>query len=124
MAFVQRARHPTASLGSSELYNEGGLALRWDLAWLATAALEASWGRSGLKRDAALARTDETTHREVSATVWARLPHGPWLGVGGNASQESDRVVYTSSGTTFRTANAPTLGLTFSVGVPVGRTGG
>jgi hypothetical protein len=124
VAFVQVARHPTSSLGSSDVFTEGGLGLRLDLARSALATIEASSGRAALHRDRALQLTDETRHREVAASLWLHPAGGPWLGVGASASRDTDRLTYTATGRTFATADSPTLGLTFSVGVPLWRTPG
>jgi hypothetical protein len=119
VAFVQEALRPT-STRSDVAFVEAGVEVRYDWSRALTAAVEASWGRADATRNRALDFTDQTTHKEVSAAVKAGVYRGVWIGAGASAARDTDRVAYSGGGRVYDTADAPSLTVGISFGVPLG----
>ena len=96
-----------------------GIAARFDLAHAWALSLETLWGTTLAKTTPALGLTDVTTHVQVEFEGRKVFRNGMWFGA--NVSYVSERDTWGNSTVTYNTRSAPTLGMTFLYGFPLGK---
>ena len=119
VAFLQAALRGSQTNTPGAVFADGGVEARFDVAQRLTLSLDALWGTTGTSQDAALGRSDQTTHAGITASFRKIFANGMWLGVAAGLAQERDHAAY-SGGGSYDTANAPTFGLTLTYGFPLG----
>jgi hypothetical protein len=119
VAFAQEAMGGPQVNAPAVAFTEGGLGLRFDLARSLVASVEGVLGIAPARSNGPLGFTDQTTHAGLDLAFRKMFRNGMWLGAAGVIEENTDRVVY--SGTTYSTADSPSLGFTLSFGMPLWR---
>ncbi len=96
-----------------------GLAARYDVARSLALSMEALWGTTPGKTNAALALTDVTTHAQVEFDCRKVFANGMWLSGAVSYSTQADTLRYPSM--TYNARTAPTIGLTVLYGFALGK---
>ncbi len=120
VGFFQEALDAPGAYVPGAAFAEGGVALRFDLAWSLDASLEALAGRTGAVADAALGTTDQTIVAGFSARVRKIFSSGMSIAVAGDYSREIEHRSYTGSAGSYDTASPPTFDATLFYAVPIG----
>lgn len=115
--FVQEQLQGPGVNADAKTFTQVGASARYDVASGWTALLELAYGVAPTKEDSALGRTDRTTRMGVSWRARKIFRNGMWLGLVGGIQRDTDRIVYTASGTEFRTGDPAdfSLGLFFGM---------
>ncbi len=98
----------------------GGLAVRFDVARSFLAEVEGAYGLSATRTDALRGLTDQTTRAAVSGDVRKIFENGMWLGLQATYARDTDHVAY-AHGLAYDTGSAPTIGLSISYGLSLGK---
>ncbi len=117
-AFFQEEGRARAVYTPGDAFAEGGIAGRFDLADRLTASVEVRAGRGLVSTESALATTDQTTYVAFTALLRWVFRDGVWLALSGDLSRQFDHRIYTSTGNTYNTADAPAFDLQLTCGVP------
>jgi hypothetical protein len=119
--FFQEALRAPELNASGISFSEGGFALRFDIARRFTVAVDGFSGSAPGTSNSALGYHEQTVHEQVDG--WLRYTFGNrlWLGASFSLAQETHHVVYSPSGLTFDSADAPMIQGTIFFGVPFGR---
>lgn len=117
-AFVQEALDAPETNTPGYAFTEGGVGARCDMARRLFASLEFAAGAAPPRTVAALGLSDRTWHAQITTTFWKVFGNGMWIGASAQAERKADDLVY-AAGSTYRTADPPTLTLTLLYGLPL-----
>jgi hypothetical protein len=126
-AFAQEALRAPGVYTPGLTLSEGGIAVRFDLKRRLTFEIEGLAGRAPPTSIAALDTRDLTSYAEVAALFRKIFANRMWLGVAARFSRAFDERTYgagaggRASATTYSTADAPTLAVHLTYGIPIGK---
>jgi len=122
VAFVEEALEAAEINTPGRAFTTFGIGARFDIARRLTASVEIARGVTPARADPLLGLTDRTTRTGGAAIVRKLFSNGMWLSAMASLERDTDHVVYAGSGATYDTADAPSFGLTFLYGLPLGRS--
>lgn len=121
VAFAQEALEAPRVVSPSRTFTEGGLGLRFDLAWSVVASLEGVIGVAPARTSPALGFSDRQTRMGANVAFRKVFKNGMWIGAAGFLSRDTDQVDY-ASGASYSTSDPASFGFALTLGVPLWRS--
>ena len=118
-AFAQEALRAPASWARSSLYFELGLRAQYDVSRSLRLEVEALYGKTGKKSEAAFGSTTEANHWEALLEAKKTLFKGFWVALGGRVSRDSNRTVYLESSIAYVTLTPLAWSAALALGIPI-----